>query len=108
MRRAARLDLEVPPDAAESLADASRLSDSVQPSGQGALVGLQRRGFSRNDIHDLRRAYRLLFAAEGTLVERMDDVAQEFAGQATVQEILEFIRAGGKRSLCTPKEAAEA
>ena len=40
------------------------------------IVGLQRRGFSRNDIHDLRRAYRLLFAAEGTLVERTDDVAR--------------------------------
>ena len=36
------------------------------------------------------------------------DVAQEFAGQPIVQEILEFIRAGGKRSLCTPKEAGEA
>lgn len=72
------------------------------------IVGLQRRGFSRHDIHDLRRAYRLLFAAEGTLIERTEDVAQEFAGQPIVQEILEFIRAGGKRSLCTPKEAAEA
>ena len=39
------------------------------------IVGLQRRGFSRGDIHDLRRAYRLLFAAEGTLIERMEDVA---------------------------------
>ncbi len=46
------------------------------------IVGLQRRGFSRADIHDLRRAYRLLFAAEGTLIERMDDVAVEFAGHA--------------------------
>jgi UDP-N-acetylglucosamine acyltransferase len=72
------------------------------------IVGLQRRGFSRSDIHDLRRAYRLLFAAEGTLAERTEDVAQEFAGQPIVQEILAFIRAGGKRSLCTPKEAAEA
>ena len=72
------------------------------------IIGLQRRGFSRGDIHDLRRAYRLLFADEGTLIERMDDVAQEFAAHAIVQEILEFIRAGGKRSLCTPKEAAEA
>ena len=71
------------------------------------IVGLQRRGFSRTDIHDLRRAYRLLFAAEGTLVERMEDVAQEFAGHATVEEILAFIRAGGKRSLCTPKNGAE-
>jgi UDP-N-acetylglucosamine acyltransferase len=71
------------------------------------IVGLQRRGFSRTDIHDLRRAYRLLFAAEGTLVERMEDVAQEFAGHPTVEEILAFIRAGGKRSLCTPKNGAE-
>jgi len=72
------------------------------------IVGLQRRGFSRNDIHDLRRAYRLLFADEGTLVERMEDVAQEFSRHAFIQEILEFIRAGGKRSLCTPREAGEA
>jgi UDP-N-acetylglucosamine acyltransferase len=71
------------------------------------IIGLQRRGFSRASIHDLRRAYRLLFAAEGTLVERMDDVAQEFAGHTTVQEILAFIREGGKRSLCTPKNGVE-
>jgi UDP-N-acetylglucosamine acyltransferase len=71
------------------------------------IVGLQRRGFSRADIHDLRRAYRLLFAAEGTLSERMDDVAEEFAGYASVEEILAFIREGGKRSLCTPKNGAE-
>ncbi len=71
------------------------------------IVGLQRRGFSRNDIHDLRRAYRLLFAAEGTLIERMEDVAEEFAGHASVQEILAFIRQGGKRSLCTPKNGEE-
>ncbi len=72
------------------------------------IVGLQRRGFSRTDIHDLRRAYRLLFADEGTLIERMDDVAEEFAKHPIVQEILEFIRDGGKRSLCTPRDTAEA
>lgn len=72
------------------------------------IIGLQRRGFSRNDIHDLRRAYRLLFAEEGTLVERMEDVAQEFATHPIVQEIIAFIGAGGKRSLCTPKSGVEA
>lgn len=71
------------------------------------IVGLQRRGFSRTQIHDLRRAYRLLFAAEGTLLERVEDVAQEFADHPIVMEIVEFIRAGGKRSMCTPKNAAE-
>lgn len=72
------------------------------------IVGLQRRGFSRTDIHDLRRAYRLLFAAEGTLMERLDDVSQEFSTHPIVQEIIAFIRAGGKRSLCTPRNGADA
>lgn len=67
------------------------------------IIGLQRRGFSREQIHDLRRAYRLLFAAEGTLVERLDDVAEGFKDHVIVQEIVAFVREGGKRSLCTPR-----
>jgi UDP-N-acetylglucosamine acyltransferase len=70
------------------------------------IVGLQRRGFSRADIHDLRRAYRAMFAAEGTLLERLEDVEQEFKGHPIVAEIIDFIRAGGKRSICTPRDAA--
>lgn len=72
------------------------------------IVGLQRRGFSRDDIHDLRRAYRLMFAAEGTLKERVEDVAEEFKNNAIVLEIVAFIRAGGKRAVCTPKGVPEA
>ena len=72
------------------------------------LVGLKRRGFSREAIHDLRRAYRLLFAAEGTLKERLEDVAGEFDTHPQVHEIIDFIRAGGDRSLCTPRESREA
>ncbi len=68
------------------------------------IIGLQRRGFSREDIHDLRRAYRLLFAAEGTLQERMADVEEEFGRHPIVVEIIEFIREGGKRALCMPKD----
>lgn len=67
------------------------------------IVGLQRRGFSREAIHDLRRAYRLLFAEEGTLAERVEDISSDFAEHPVVNEILEFIREGGKRSLCTPR-----
>jgi UDP-N-acetylglucosamine acyltransferase len=66
------------------------------------IIGLQRRGFSREDIHALRRAYRSLFADEGTLMERVDDVEKEFSGHPIVEEIVAFIRAGGKRSLCVP------
>jgi UDP-N-acetylglucosamine acyltransferase len=67
------------------------------------LVGLKRRNFSRDAIHDLRRAYRALFAPEGTLKERMEDVAEEFAANAEVMEIVEFIRAGGDKQLCVPQ-----
>ena len=65
------------------------------------IIGLQRRGFAREDIHTLRRAYRLLFADEGTLQERLGDVEEEF-DHPIVTEIVAFIRAGGKRSLCVP------
>lgn len=72
------------------------------------IIGLKRRGFSASEIHDLRRAYRLLFAAEGTLLERVDDVAEEFRDHPIVMEIIAFIRAGGKRSMCTPKNGSDA
>lgn len=71
------------------------------------IVGLQRRGFSRDKIHGLRRAYRLLFADEGTLMERVEDVVEEFKDNSIVLEIVDFIRAGGKRSLCTPRDASD-
>jgi UDP-N-acetylglucosamine acyltransferase len=71
------------------------------------IIGLKRRGFSSTDIHDLRRAYRALFANEGTLVERTDDVAAQFKDHAIVQEIVAFIRAPSKKSLCTPHDGTD-
>lgn len=67
------------------------------------IVGLTRRGFAREEIHTLRRAYRMLFAPEGTLRERLADVAEEFAGEANVQKIVDFIREGGDRAISTPR-----
>jgi UDP-N-acetylglucosamine acyltransferase len=67
------------------------------------IVGLTRRGFSREAIHQLRRAYRTLFGPEGTLKERLTDVEEEFAGDENVLKIVEFIRAGGDRAICTPR-----
>lgn len=69
------------------------------------LVGLRRREFSREQIHELRRAYRLIFADEGTLAERVEDVAAEFSSQPLVHEILDFIRSGnGERAICVPRD----
>ena len=67
------------------------------------IVGLKRRSFTREIIHDLRNAYRLLFAEEGTLQERLEDVAELFAENPYVMEIVDFVRADSSRAICQPK-----
>ena len=66
------------------------------------LVGLKRRGFSRDIIHDLRRAYRLLFSQEGTQAERMADVSELFSDIEPVMEILDFMGVESSRAICQP------
>ncbi|MCW5770904.1 MAG: acyl-ACP--UDP-N-acetylglucosamine O-acyltransferase [Rhodospirillaceae bacterium] len=66
------------------------------------LVGLKRRGVSREQVQTLRTAYRLLFAEEGTLKERLDDVADMYRDQEAVMEIVNFIRADAGRNICLP------
>lgn len=68
------------------------------------LVGLQRRDFSRDQIHTLRTAYRLLFAQEGTLSERLDDVVRLHGGNEAVDEIIAFIRGDTSRAILQPKQ----
>jgi len=66
------------------------------------IVGIKRRNFSRDEIHDLRKAYRLIFAQEGTLAERLEDVAEDFSDNEPVMEILDFIRKDSSRAICQP------
>ncbi len=67
------------------------------------LIGLKRRGYTRSQIHDLRNAYRLLFAEEGTFQERLVDVAELFASNEEAMEIVNFVRADSARGLTMPK-----
>lgn len=69
-------------------------------------VGLERRGFSKDDVQTLMRAYRQLFEEQGTLAERTERVANDFAANATVMALVEFIRTKENRSLCQPQRAA--
>ena len=71
------------------------------------LRGLQRRGFPKEEIQALRSAYRMLFAPEGTLAERLDDVAEHFGHVVAVDEVVKFIRADSSRAICQP-EAGDA
>ena len=67
------------------------------------LLGLKRRGFSRETINTMRAAYRMLFADEGTFQERLDDTIENYSDCAEVMEIIDFIRADASRPLCLPE-----
>jgi UDP-N-acetylglucosamine acyltransferase len=67
------------------------------------IIGLKRRNFSRDHIHDLRKAYRLIFAEEGTMAERLQDVAELFQANESVMDIVNFIKADSSRAICQPK-----
>lgn len=85
----------------------SAIGDRARLGGLN-IVGLKRRAFEREQIHRLRAAYRMLFSEEGTLMERVGDVAAMFAGEPLVMEVVEFIRSGGDRALCMPRAGREA
>ncbi len=67
------------------------------------IVGLKRRNFDREVIHSMRTAYRLLFAQEGTMAERVEDVYSMYKDIEPVMEIVKFIRQDSSRGVCTPK-----
>lgn len=71
------------------------------------LVGLERRGFGRDEVRSLRSAYRMLFAHEGTMAERLDEVARLYQNQEHIGSVLEFIRARTSRALCQPRNDEE-
>ncbi|MFZ0606521.1 MAG: acyl-ACP--UDP-N-acetylglucosamine O-acyltransferase [Xanthobacteraceae bacterium] len=95
------------------MAGMSAARDDIIPFGfalgqTGALVGLnivglRRRGVSKDAMHRLRRAYRSLFFVEGRLAERIEAVEREAAGDPLVGKIVAFIRASGKRPLMRPR-----
>ena len=68
------------------------------------IIGLQRRGFSREDLQALRTAYQMLFGEDtGTLAERAAEVATRFPEVKPVRDIIDFVRADSSRGLVQAK-----
>ena len=84
----------------------SVMGDRARLSGVN-IVGMQRRGFSRDEIQALRNAFQLLFADAGTLSERVDDLAARFSDIKPVKDIIDFIRADSSRAICQPGERSK-
>lgn len=84
----------------------SVMGDRARLSGIN-IIGMKRRGYDRDDINSVRKAYRLLFASEGTFQERLQEVAEEFTGCVPVMEIVDFIREDSSRKICQPGDGGE-
>jgi len=69
------------------------------------IVGLKRKGFPREQIHQLRQAYRMLFSSEGTLMERLEDVESMFSSNPLTKQVVEFIKTESDRQFCVPNNA---
>lgn len=68
------------------------------------IVGLKRRGFDRPTIHALRASYREIFFGQGTVDERVERAAERFSDVEPAMAIVDFVRKGGNRPLCTPRD----
>jgi len=65
------------------------------------IIGLKRRGVSREAIHAIRAAFREIFLeTNGTLLDRARKAKDAWPGVAQVQELVDFILGDAKRGLC--------
>lgn len=70
------------------------------------LIGLERHGFSKEEIRNLQRAYNQLFGEEGTMDQRIESVAQDFENDTVITGIVEFAQSKTKFPLCQPQKKA--
>ncbi len=66
------------------------------------LIGLERRGFSKDQMKNLQRAFNQLFGDEGTLESRIEQVSEDFSNDEIVTRIVAFAKAKTKFPLCQP------
>src|SRR5882724_9540754 len=73
------------------------------------LIGLKRRGLSRNTINAMRATFRAVFyGSVGGLTDRARAAREKFSGIAEVAEIADFILADAKQELCLARRRGDA
>jgi UDP-N-acetylglucosamine acyltransferase len=71
------------------------------------VVGLKRRGFDRQQIQNLRQAYRSLFSGTTVFARRLAETKESFGSDPLVGELLAFIEAPSHRGLIRAGRTAE-
>ncbi len=69
------------------------------------LIGLERRGFTKEQIRALRSAYKMIFTSpEGTFASRLEEAIRDYAGEELINEVVAFIQAKTSRPLLQPRQ----
>ena len=67
-------------------------------------VGLERRGFEKKEVQTLLKVFRSIFKGDGSLVDRIQNVANDYSGDPSVMKMVDFMQSRKNRALCQPKE----
>jgi UDP-N-acetylglucosamine acyltransferase len=70
------------------------------------LVGLERRGFDKDQIRLLQRAFNQMFGDEGTLDQRIETVESDYADNQLIMDMVRFAREKTRFPLCQPPKKA--
>jgi UDP-N-acetylglucosamine acyltransferase len=62
-------------------------------------VGLERHGFSKERIHAIEQAYRLLLRSKLNTTQALEKMRESLNGSPDVEELIRFIEAVGDRGL---------
>ena len=71
------------------------------------LVGLRRRGFSKDRIATLKEVYRILLQSSGKMDERLDEATEVADGDEAGLHLIEFIRSGSRGMTVHRRDSAE-
>lgn len=70
------------------------------------LIGLERRGFDKDQIRLLQRAFNQMFGDEGTLDQRIETVETDYSDNELIMDMVRFAREKTRFPLCQPPKKA--
>ena len=68
------------------------------------LIGMKRRGMSKDDIRLVKQVYDTIFKEDGVFQDKVEAVRQTYGDIPAVRDIIDFIGAEANRSLCFAKK----
>lgn len=71
------------------------------------LVGMERRGVSRDEVKITNKAFLTIFSGEGTFEERIAQAEEKFSGNECAEKIIQFIRDKTGYPICQPRKKAD-